>query len=258
MNDPALTHKDGSSVNKDFIDKMLHMVMQSLEAPDKFSKIACCDTFSSDDFRKYIKGLMPEEKMHGFEAHCLSCKSCLQGVLEALQTDAIEINSAENDYLFQNTTALLDKLDQPSPETILEIVVNVAKDVIDIIKTSGDILAGPAPSAVRGTDQNNTRPRPVKIIKEIDDPAVSVQVSFCRQSNNDHMVITLSFLNRDSDEFISGIDLTCHGCDTPMKMTTDSLGQATMTIEPLPCKWTIDCSIADETITTLNLTFEGY
>lgn len=258
MNDPALAHKDGSSVNNEFIDKMLHMVMQSLEKQDEFSKQTSCDTFSSDEFRKYILGLMPEEKIPGFEAHCLSCKSCLQGVIKALKTHAIEMDSAENDHLFQNTTTLLNKLDQTSPATIFEVVVNVAKDVIDIIKTSGDILAGPAPSAVRGTAQNITRPLPVKIIKEIDDPAVSVQLSFHRQSNKDHMVMTLSFLNRDSDEFISGIDLTCHGCDTPMKMTTDSLGQATMIIEPLPCKRTIDCSIADETITTLNLTFEGY
>lgn len=241
-------------MKKYFIDKIFQIVLQTFEASNRYSTKNTCEKYSSDDHDRYI---MSMDEMPEFEDHCMTCTACQQGIYAAAQKRTLEIDLSENNFLFRKTLDIFDELDKRVSKNLFDIVVNITKDVINIIKTTGEILTGPVPLAIRGKGENSSKSKSIKILKELESPAISIQISFLKQEFENDVMMTLSFFNRDSDEFISGVNMVFNDNGKKRTLISDENGEIS-TLMKAPCDWVVHCKAANEEFAQLNLKSEVY
>ena len=97
---------------KDFKNKVLAMVRQSLEPSTVLSNIGPCERYSTVDYDRYTGGTMSLEAVRIFEDHCCDCPSCLKGLVQSHERFIREKARSENKVLFQKTMELLDRLEK--------------------------------------------------------------------------------------------------------------------------------------------------
>lgn len=245
----------GRQLETDIIDKIIKIVLKSFEISGVNIEDINCDKFSFDDYEKFIKGLLTDKKMAKFEEHCLTCPACQKGVFHCHQTYSKNIDEDENRFLFNKTVEFFDKIDQLSSKNIFNIIFNVTNDFIDIIKTTGEILSPLTYSTVRGQETNDFKAEPVKILNEIKSPPVSIQVSLYKEEYEKNIMMLISFYNRESDEFISEVEIIWNNNKKKGHLISDKNGEALLKIE-LPCDLVMNCETAKEQIAQLNVKVE--
>ncbi len=104
---------------------------------------------------EYAEGNMPEVEADRFWEQTQGCKYCLQKYLGIQQ--AINQTSREQGYSLRQIKSLLE---QKNPADILRVALNWIKDSLELIATTGLILALEPVPVTRGT-----APVPLKIIK---------------------------------------------------------------------------------------------
>jgi hypothetical protein len=203
------------------------MVRQALEPSTALSTIAPCEHYSSVDYEKYIKGIMPVEAIQTFEAHCWDCPSCLKGIVASHQKYLREKDQSENEALFGKTEQLLDKLER----NVIEVVIKKSMGILQLIRTTGEIIHRPTVPAFRGERDEPKEEQALLVMQEYVLPPLSVQASFKTYKSEDEIGLTISIFNKESEEFMPGIKITLKGTDIEETMITDENGTATLLVK---------------------------
>ena len=232
-------------VEKNVIEGMISFARKSLGASTVMDRINPCDTYMAEDYEKYVKQTMPPNEMNMFQAHCRNCLSCLKGILD----------QSENEALFHKTIGLMDKLETQAKENVFGIVIKVSQRVYEVITTTGEVLGMPALAPSRGEEAAGEEREPVRIIKEFDDPPISVQVSFGKQQKGRDIDFCISLLNRQLDEFMSGAEVVLAVSGERQIGKTNENGEAAFQI-PGPGKYRVDIIDGGDKIANLNVTID--
>jgi len=230
---------------KDFKDKILAMVRQSIGPSTLFSGIGPCERYSATDYDQYITGDMSPEAIKAFEDHYCQCSSCLKGILESQ-------DRAESEFLFRKTMDLLDKLEK----NIIDIVIERSKDFLKIIKTTGEILHTPTALALRGQTGEPKEERSVGVLSEFAYPPISIQASFKIDKPGHGTWLTISVLDKQSEAFMPGVEISLEGLALTKDATTDENGEATFGIEH-PGEYLATLRANEEPLGRLDITIKG-
>ena len=201
-----------------------------------------CDTYMVEDYEKYVRQTMSPDEMQTFREHCRNCLSCLKGILD----------QSEDEALFQKTMGLMDTLETRAKENVFDVVIRVSKRVCEVITTTGEILGMPALAPSRGGEAAGEEMEPVRIIKEFADPPISVQVSFEKQEKGRNIEFCISLLNRHLDEFISEAEVVLAGSGKRQTGETNENGEAAFQI-PGTGKYRADIVHRGDPIANLNV-----
>ena len=232
-------------VKKNVIEGMISFARKSLGPSTVMDRINPCDMYMVEDYEKYVKQTMPPDEMQIFQEHCRNCLSCLKGILD----------QSENEALFQKTMGLMDRLETRAKENVFDVVIKVSKRIYEVITTTGEVLGMPALAPSRGEEAAGEEREPVRIIKEFDDPPISVQVSFGKQQKGRDIDLCISLLNRQLDEFISGIEVILTSSGKKQTGETNENGEAAFLI-PGHGKYRVDIIDGGDKIANLNVTID--
>lgn len=210
---------------KEFIEQLISIARKSLEPSTQRMKYVPCNTYSDDDYLQYIRGTMLLEKIRLFEEHCENCPACLRGLLKNYEKFLQEREKFENEALFRKTLNLLGVLDAQGKGNILEVIITTFKEVVKVLTTTGEILRATQLVPARGQDNRTKRKQPVQILKEFDEPPMSVQVSF-QAGKPEELDLNISLFNRQNDEFMSGIPIVLTGAGMEETKISNENGEA--------------------------------
>jgi hypothetical protein len=211
---------------KDFKNKILAMLRQSLEPSTVLSNIGPCERYSTVDYDRYTGGTMSLEAVRIFEDHCRDCPSCLKGLVQSHERFIREKAQSENKILFQKTMDLLDRLER----NVISIFIEQSKDILKVIKTTGEILPMRPVLALRGENDESEKEQSVRILQEFVSPPVSIQASFERHRPGDEMGLTVSVFDKQSEEFIPDIKVKFEGDGVQEEAVTDQNGEVTFIV----------------------------
>jgi hypothetical protein len=181
-----------------------------------------CDRYQADDYARYVHGVMETEEIVHFEKHAWKCPSCQKGL--HYQKDQFE-----NETLLRKTIDLLNTLnnqiDQPHVN-IMDIVISKTKDMLTLIKTTGQLLKGPALVSARGEKKDNLPEFMMQIIKDFETPAVSVQASFSKGESEDFVKLKISLFDKHNEQFMPDVKIVLSGQGIEQEEVSDQNGEA--------------------------------
>ncbi len=189
-----------------------------------------CERFSEQDYSHYVRRQMSEREVIELEDHAATCSNCLQGIRLATVAHQHQKEQAENDLLFSRTLTLMDKLDQ----SIFSIVIRAVQGVVELIRSTGEQMAmTPALAGVRSSSgaPDSETVQPLRLVKEFEESKLSVEVTIS-PAEPDLLDIVVSLLDRQNEEFISGVSVSCQGEHYNLDETTDDNGQAAFRVPP--------------------------
>ena len=164
-----------------------------------------CNQFGDSDYRSYIKGEKSLQDMDLFVKHCEECQSCLREIVNLHEARVKEQEQLEDELLLAKTVEFLDFLDKKEngiKENLLDIVIKAARNAVEIVSTTGELLQALQPVNARATD-DKVESEPLRIIKEFSTPPLSVQVSVVQGETAGSIGLTVSLYNLDADDFLS-------------------------------------------------------
>jgi len=181
-----------------------------------------CAHYSKKDYQQYINGNMHDDECNKFEAHCMSCSNCLIGLY-------FENDLMENRLIFKKTMSLIDQVNKTASSNLFDIIIRSAHGIIEVIKTNGEILQMPQPVPVRGDNIVPKVKKQISIMYKI--PPVSIQSSFQYASEEGNLLLTLSFYNDESDEFMTDVKIHLSGEGFNKESRTDKHGKVIFKIK---------------------------
>lgn len=185
-------------------------------------KLKSCDHFAAQYFAKYVSREMSEQDTALFLCHAETCSSCLQGVREATIVWQRQKDKVENDVLHGSALSIMDRLDQ----SIFSIVVSAFRGVVDLVRSTGEQMSMvPAFAGVRTSQNAAAMVQPLRIVKEIEESKISVEVTIS-PFEPDKLDVVVSLLDLQLEEFISGVTVSCSGESEFDDEITDENGQA--------------------------------
>ncbi|MGP8320875.1 MAG: hypothetical protein ACT6FE_00910 [Methanosarcinaceae archaeon] len=210
---------------KDFINQILKLVNKSLEIKTKMDSYIPCDIFSEEDYNKLFKETMPLNEFKQFKDHCQNCPACRKGIIQTYERFLLKEDQNENFTLFQKTLDLLDRIDKPGIN-VMDIVINSSKKILEVIKTTSEVLSTPLLVPSRGKDGKQQEEQPIRILQEFDHPLISVQASFRTDKAGQIIEMWVSLLDKKTEEFMANIEITLTGPGKKQKKSTDENGKA--------------------------------
>lgn len=234
---------------KDFKKKILAMLRQSLEPSTVFSNIGLCECYCMVDYDQYIRGTMSVEAVRKFEAHCCDCPSCLKGIVQSQKRFVRKRERFENEILFQKTMDILDKLEK----NVINIIIEKSRDILKLIKTTGEILHTPTAPAFRGEKGEAREEQTVRVIQEFASPPVSVQASFETYEPGGEIGLKISVFNRHSEEFMPDVKIKLEGTDVKESAISNENGEAKFILKG-PGKYRANLRTEEEQLARLNVT----
>jgi len=182
-----------------------------------------CEYFSAQDYARYVTLEMSEQDSAFFQAHAETCSSCLQGIREATVLWQRQNDEAENKKLHASALSIMDRLDR----SIFSIVISAVQGVVELIRSTGEQLSmAPALAGVRSAsgESNSDTVQPLRLVKEFEDSRFSVEVTIS-PVEPDMLDVMVSLLDRQQEEFIAGVDVSCCGESGQFDDVTDENGQ---------------------------------
>ena len=209
---------------KNVIKQVLLELAKPLAASsvDKKAWDIVCSDYSKKDYEHYIIGHMNEYERDRFEAHCMNCSNCLIGLY--FKNDRIE-----NRLILEKTGNLMDQMEETNKANLLDVVIKAAHGILQVIKTSGEVLQVPQPVPVRGDNSAAKTEEKVSIVHDIS--PISMQSSFQHAAEQGKLLLTLSFYNNELDEFLKDIKIHLSGKDIDIESSTDQGGEAVFIIQ---------------------------
>ena len=208
---------------KDFINQIIKLVNKSLEI--KMDSYIPCDIFSEEDYNKLFKETMSLNEFEQFKEHCQNCPACQKGIIQTYERFLLEEDQNENITLFQKTLGLLDRIDKTGIN-VMDVVINSSKKVLEVIKTTSEVLNAPLLAPSRGKDDKRQEEHQIRILQEFDHPLISVQASFKMDKPRQAIELCVSLLDSKTEEFMADIEITLTGPGEKQKKSTDENGKA--------------------------------
>lgn len=210
-----------------------------------------CDHFSAPDYARYVALEMSEQDAALFLSHAESCSSCLKGIREATIVWQSQKDTAENELLYVSALSIMDRLDQ----SIFSIVVSAVQGVVELIRSTGEQLSlASALAGVRSTSGESTSDtvQPLRLVKEFEESRFSVEVTIS-PVEPDMLDVVVSLLDRQQEEFIVGVDVTCLGESVQLNDITDETGQVVFKV-PASGFYELTMKKGDHLLGTVTLT----
>lgn len=216
------------SLDRNYIQQLLAVLAASRKDPIAKPKDSC-GRYSPMDYQTYVDGLMPAPEEVSFEQHCVECLSCLENIYMYHQDKNLRQESTENEQLLARTRNLLDDHEQSPTQNIFTLVVDVSKKALNLISTTGTLLAFPEPVQVRGESTDQALQPKLRVVQEFSNPALSVQVALI-SSDDLNVTVLMSVFDQDSDCFFAGNKVVISGSHTFSEKTTDENGECRISI----------------------------
>jgi hypothetical protein len=136
----------------------------------------------------YLSGDLTDAQRNEIEEHLVSCSVCVDEIVAAHQ--AAQAGEAEPipQHLLNRAMALVPSSRVESD--ILQLVVQLAKDSLDLISTSGEVLLPPAPAAIRGKETGRTSGI-VQVSKQLEKFTITVEVE---RTENEFSQVSVSVI----------------------------------------------------------------
>jgi len=211
--------------NEDFINQILKIINKSLTIKTKMDYYIPCDTYSEKDYNKLLKLTIPLEEFKQFKKHCQNCTACQKGITQAYERYILKKDQKENTKLYQKTIDLLDKIDEQE-SNLIDVLINVSKDILEITKTTGEVLPPPILAPSRGGANKQKEDHQIHILQEFDAPFISVQAAFKKNEPEEPIEMCVSLLDRKTEEFMVNIEIILTGPGKKQKKSTDKNGKA--------------------------------
>lgn len=182
-----------------------------------------CETYGAVDYSRYVCRQMTGLETTEFEVHAQDCHCCLQGIRQAAITEHRRKELTENELLYSNALSIMDRLDQ----SIFSIVIRAVKGVVELIQSTGEQVAmSPALAEVRSPQESDKSARQLlRLVKEFEESKLSVEVTIS-PVEPDMLDVSVSLLDRQTDEFISDASVICKTENLHLEEITDSDGEA--------------------------------
>jgi hypothetical protein len=134
---------------------------------------------NDQDVACIIDGQLSENERARYFDHVLSCMKCT----ERLKDHLLVLNAIDKKGMLETPEAIVQAaMDLYSPEVgvnVLEVVLNFKDKVIELVRTTGEILRGPELIPVpvlRSQDEDVIFPNEIKIVKEFNNMMTEVGV----------------------------------------------------------------------------------
>ena len=210
---------------KDFINQIIKLVNKSLEIKTKMDSYIPCDIFSEEDYNKLLKETMPLDEFKQFKDHCQNCPACQKGIIQAYESFILKEDQNENITLFEKTLGLLDRIDKTGIN-IMDIVINSSKKILEVIKTTSEVLNAPLLAPSRGKDDKQQEEHQIRILQEFAHPLISVQASFKMDKAGQEIEMCVSLFDRKTEKFMADIEIDLTGPGKKQIKSTDENGKA--------------------------------
>lgn len=186
---------------------------------------------------------MAAEEVKRFEAHVRGCISCLKAIAWVHAEHRRAKERAENELLLRRTMSLVDELipaAQARPalrshdlfDKVVHIALRVSRETLKVLRTTGELLSPPMTPAFRGkTGVVSLREKSeVKVLQEFTEPPLSAQISFEKGGGETGIHLRISLFNRESDEFLCGVEARLDGLGASDDTMSDENGEVHFTI----------------------------
>jgi len=187
-----------------------------------------CNNFGIQDYSNYVSRQMSEQATSEFEKHVQNCSCCLHGIRQATVAYNRQKDQEENELLYSNALSIMDRLDQ----SVFSIVIRAVQGMVELIKSTGEqMVMVPALAGVRsssGTTGSDAL-KPLRLVKEFEESKLSVEVTIS-PIEPDMLNLIVSLLDRQHEEFIPGVSVSCRGENEIFVETTDNSGQASFKV----------------------------
>ena len=187
-----------------------------------------CERFGNNDYSRYIQQQLPELDAIEFETHALTCSSCIQGIRQATVAYRHKKEEEENKLLYSNALSIMDRLDQ----SVFSIVIRAVQGMVELIKSTGEQMVM-APALVGARSSSGTAGsdalKPLRLVKEFEESKLSVEVTIS-PIEPDMLDLIVSLLDRQHEEFIPGVSVSCRGENNIFEEITDDNGQASFKV----------------------------
>lgn len=158
------------------IEELLKKALQQFKNKSQIKAKGQC--LSEEDIATIIEGEVQDSGKEQFSEHIASCKKCAYALKENLQLANAMANKpmlTPPEYVVKSA---MDLLNPEVGQDILQIALNFKEKIIELIRTTGDILIGPEPvpvSVLRGSTKD-TFPDEIKFVKTFDNLLAEVDI----------------------------------------------------------------------------------
>lgn len=187
-----------------------------------------CNSFGVQDYSRYVRRQMSEPDATEFETHAQNCSCCLHSIKQATVAYNRQKDQEENERLYSNALSVMDRLDR----SVFSIVIRAVQGMVELIKSTGEqMVMVPALAGARSAARNVAPDvlQPLRLVKEFDESKLSVEVTIS-PIEPDMLDVIVSLLDRQHDEFIFGVSVSCRGENEIFDETTDNNGQASFKV----------------------------
>lgn len=146
----------------------------------------------------------------------------------SIMSDSLEPfkNQQENEALLKKTYDLLNRLDNPPADNLMQLIIKASGKVLELLSTTGEPLHVPALAIERGALATQEKTEPLRIIQEFAKPPVSLQLSVEMGKKEGDLHLKTSLYDWKKEEFMPGIEIAMAGAETLEKMISDENGEA--------------------------------
>jgi len=187
-----------------------------------------CKSYGDADYFRYVRREMPDQETNIFETHAQTCTFCLQGIRLATIADNRQKDKEENELLYSNALSVMDRLDR----SVFSIVIRAVQGMVELIKSTGEqMVMTPALAGVRSSSgvAGSDALKPLRLVKEFEESKLSVEVTIS-PIEPDMLDLIVSLLDRQHEEFIPGVSVSCRGGNKIFDEVTDNNGQASFRV----------------------------
>lgn len=187
-----------------------------------------CEKFGEPTYSSYVQQQMSVLDANDFETHALTCSCCLLGIRKATILHRLKKEKTEDELLKNRTLALMDRLDR----SVFSIVIRAVQGMVELIKSTGELMVmTPVMAGARSSSEKAGSDvlKPLRLVKEFEESKLSVEVTIS-PIEPDMLDLIVSLLDRQHEEFIPGVSVSCRGENEIFDETTDNNGQASFKV----------------------------
>jgi hypothetical protein len=193
---------------------------------------ACnCQRYGPDDYQRVMDGDMSHHELSEYELHFENCTFCQSAISVFFR----QKEQKENQSLFKRTLSLMDTLDQESRISLVEVVINVGRGILDLISTTATLLTPSMQPATRGIPRKGKKASGVQILQEINDPPMSIQVRFTPDPVVSRVLMEFSFMNVRDGTFIPDVTVALSDTNPIDSQTSNKKGIANFNVKAPGC-----------------------
>lgn len=157
-----------ADLNEEKISRILSHLLAG-----KRGRTSRADCLAEEELALYLGGALPEDLKQRMELHLAECNYCLDEIV-AVHKATLEGDTEEvPQRILERLMALVPH--RQKEENLLELVVRLAKESLELVSTSGQLVLTPVPASVR-SETRSSGPRMVQVKKQMGGFGLLVEV----------------------------------------------------------------------------------